>query len=78
MMLHVAERRTDTRVPHTWLGNGDVDGCIDCGTTRWRRYVNSPFEHLLYRVPGETTWRDRAPDCAAVAADKMRTDGGAA
>lgn len=61
---------------HTWVRSTDEDKqvCVDCDTVRWERYQLSEFSHALYRVPGEASWRRVKPDCAAVAADKMRTD----
>lgn len=64
---------------HTWVNTARDDRkvCVDCGTARWVRCMLSAFEQFLYRTPGDAQWSSKRPDCAAVAADKMRTDGAA-
>jgi len=64
---------------HSWANTAEPDRhvCVDCGTARWHVYVSTAFEYDLYRMPGEKHWSSTRPDCAAVAADKMRTDRGA-
>ena len=63
---------------HSWANTAETDRhvCVDCGTARWFVYVTASFDQYLYLIPGEKVWSAIRPDCAAVAADKMRTDRG--
>ena len=56
------------KVCHEWQ-RGDL--CLNCGTVR-RRLLRGGYEIVLFRVPGGLAWIRCTPDCAAVAADKMR------